>query len=184
MTDPAYVPFELTIDGALIAGMQTPTLTVIERAALERGWDQTKSHGYSGGFSVYTGDKLIPFDLIFRLFSREDWDRYRALRPFLMTPPRVEASRVFGGSKAIDILHPILADLGVRSFVITKIHQLRQTDPGVWEKQIECLQFRKAVRALAKPEASAQKPAVDDPYDKIIEYWQAENQRRNDELAQ
>jgi hypothetical protein len=170
-------PFTLSIDAAVLSGLVTPGFAIIERGGTPRNWDERMGYGWSGSFPVFTGQKLGFFDLTFRMFTKTDWELYRAIRPLLVRPPYGKRPQ------ALDIVHPILLDLEIRSIVITDVKQLRQTDPGVWEKTIECLQFRKPKIALAKPEASAQKPESQDPYDKLIDKLSADNQALTDELA-
>ena len=160
MTD--WSPFRLSIDSALIANLPTPGLLLIEKANSPRQWDERNGYGWSGSFPVFIGQRLSAFDLTFKMYNDDDWTKYQALRPILVRPP-------FGKRPtSLDIVHPILMDLEIRSVVITDVLQLTPIDNGGWAKTIECLSFRRPKVALAKPEASKQKQS-DDPYDKMIE---------------
>lgn len=157
-----WTPFTLAIDAAVLAGLQTPGLLLIEKAGSPRQWDERNGYGWSGSFPVFIGQKLSMFSLVFRMYDENDWALYQALRPILVRPPYGKRPQ------ALDIVHPILMDLDIRSIVITDVSQLTLAEGGVWEKTVECMQFRKPKIALAKPEASTPKPS-DDPYDKMIE---------------
>jgi hypothetical protein len=156
-------PFFFDLDDALIdKNLRTPKLTRIENGEKKLNWDERKGYGYTGAFSVFHGASLITFDLVFQLYADEDWALYAAVKPVLSNAPAGKRP------KAIDIAHPILAELGVNAFVVTNEHQLTQIDPsGVWEKRFNCMQFREPKLALAKPEAAGPQKE-EDPYDKII----------------
>lgn len=160
MTD--WDPFTIPIDSAKISGLDTPGLLVIDKANSPRQWDERNGYGWSGSFPVFVGQRLSFFDLTFKMYTTEDWKRYKALKPLLVRPP-------FGKRpKALDIVNPILEDLEIFSFVILDVGRLTPIDNGAYSKTIECMQHRRPRIALAKPEASQQKPS-DDPYDKMIE---------------
>lgn len=81
-------------------------------------------------------------------------EQRRAARPVVRAP------------RALDIWHPILEDLGIRSVVVEDLLQPVQTQDGEWTIEIRMLEFRAPVFALSRP-AGAQQQQGDEVEQRI-----------------
>jgi hypothetical protein len=70
-------------------------------------------------------------------------------------------------SPPLDIGHPVLEDLGVRSVVIESVSQPEQTGDGEWTIAIKMIEHRALERQLEIPGGSQARPT--DPVDLLIE---------------
>jgi hypothetical protein len=83
-------------------------------------------------------------------------------------------------ARALDIWHPILEDLGIRSVLVENVLQPKQTGNGEWTIEIKLVEYRAPVFALARPEGSQEGPR--DRFEAIIEQQSAANQALRDRL--
>lgn len=143
------------------AGQQTPGIAEVIGASSPRKWDERDSYAISGAFLVFHGKQLAHFIVRLRLYSVEDWSDWHAFRPFIAPVPRRGRP-----AKAIDITHPILAELGIRSVVVEDILQPEQTADGEWTIDIKLIEFRAPVFTAAKADGAKATPA--DPEDQQL----------------
>lgn len=159
----AFDPNLNGIDFVLLGGTRTPGVGRVEKANSPRNWDQRNGYGWSGSFPVFTGLKLSEFDVIFELWTSQDWADWEAFRPIIAKPPYGKRP------KAIDVWHPWLEELGIRSAVIFDVlAPTKIGETGGWSRTIQMLEWRQPKITLAKP-TSADKPKTTDPWDKEIE---------------
>ncbi len=83
--------------------------------------------------------------------------------------------------RALDIWHPILEDLGIRSVVVENVLQPRQTADGEWTIEVKLIEYREPIYTLARPEGSQAQPV--DRFEALIQQADAENQALRDRLA-
>jgi hypothetical protein len=69
--------------------------------------------------------------------------------------------------RALDIVHPVLEDVEIRSVVVENVSQMTQTDDGEWTVEIQLIEHRPVVRAAAVIDGSHQDTT--DPLDAEIE---------------
>jgi hypothetical protein len=155
--DPLIAP----VDSIVLAGQKSPGIAEVIGAGSPRKFDVRKGYGLSGGFVIFRGNELAEFVVKIRLYTVEDWVAWHLWRPLVDKPPIGERAR------ALDIQHPQLEDLKIRSVVVKDVDQGEQTDDGEWTFTIKFLEYRSPKLALAKPEGSAATPR--DPVDSIIE---------------
>jgi hypothetical protein len=157
----AWNPLDLPIDKAVVAGRETPGLVEIIGASAPRRWDERKGYGLSGATVVYRGQGLAKFTVRLRLYTTQDWDDWHAWKSLVAAPPPGKRA------KALDIVHPLLADLEITAIVVNEVMQPEQSEDGVWQIDIKVTQFRSPKFSLAKPEAAQATPV--DPVDQKIE---------------
>lgn len=83
--------------------------------------------------------------------------------------------------RALDVWHPILEDLGIRSVVVENVLQPRQTADGEWTIEVKLIEHRVPVYTLARPEGSQAQPQ--DRFEQLIQEQDAQNQALRDRLA-
>ncbi len=149
------------VDFILLANQRSPGLAVISNANSPRRWDERKGYALSGSRVIFRGIGLARPIVTLRLLSFEDWVDWHLWRPLIQRPPVGERS------KALDIWHPILEDLGIISVVVEDILQPKQVADGEWNIDIKFIEFRRPKRTLETVGSS--KERSNDPADRILE---------------
>lgn len=168
-------PIDNPIDKAKVGGMYTPGLCEVVGASSPRDWAEFRGYGLSGATVRFRGIKLSHFSLRIRLYSVEDWNDWHAFKPIVDKPPLGKRPR------AIDISHPLLEDLGIRSAVVEDVGQPDEDDDGAWTIEVKLIEFRKPKLTLSTPEGSDAGPV--DPVDAQIEARRKHIADQRDELA-
>ena len=167
-----WSPLVLPVDFVIMAGRVTPGLADIIGASDPRRIDKRLGYGLSGSFPVFLGLDLSEFQLRLRLYDHQDWIDWDAFKPIVARPPYGKFP------KALPIYHPYLTDLDIKAVMVKDRTQPEEIEGGAHAITIDLITFRRPKIALAKPDASADKPS-DDPVDKMI----AEALARINELA-
>ncbi len=159
-------PLDAPVDFVLLGGVRSPGLASLEGADSPRKWDQRKATATTGATLVFKGIDLSKFRLLLRLYTAEHWGTYITdFQPLLQRPPSGQRPR------ALDIEHPFLEALGIRSVVVGNVKQPTQTGDGEYTIEVELLEFRAPVRAIARPDGSVNQPATPtDPEDQFNEF--------------
>lgn len=149
----------------VVASRRSPGLAEVVGAGSPRDWDERKGYGISGAFLVYTGDGLAQFSVKVYLWEDEHFEEWESFKLVVDKPPRGVRP------KALDIYHPALDDLGIRSVVVEDRSQLQpHDDTGMWFSEIKFKQFRAPVPMLSKPEGSTatlSEPTAEDNFDRV-----------------
>lgn len=162
-------PNEAPVDYVELGGRRSPGLAEVIGVDSPRGWDERRGPGLSGARLRFLGMKLSHFMIRLRLYSAEDFAAWEEWRDVVQRPPLGERPR------ALDIVHPITEDAGVRSVVVANVAGLVQTDDGEWTIEISVIEHRPIVRAAGLVEGSAQ--STSDPLDLAIDAERAETDR-------
>jgi hypothetical protein len=157
----AWNPIDAPINYILLTGQKSPGIADVEGASSPRKWDERNGYGLSGSTVVFTGLGLAKFVVRLRFYTAEHWAAWAVWQPLVAKPPMGSRPR------ALDIWHPHLEELGIKSVVVEDVSQPKQTADGEWTVEIKFIQWRRPKLALAKPEGSQAKPT--DPYDQLIE---------------
>lgn len=159
--DGEWNPYDKPVDYVLVAGKRTPGLAEVLGADTPRRWDEREAYGLAGALVVYHGVKLSHFRIVLRLLTPQDWLDWHKFRPLVAKAPIGQRQR------ALDVQHPLLDEVGIRSAVVENMHSPEQTGDGEWTITLDMIEYRTPKVALAKPDGAAATPV--DPYDAIID---------------
>lgn len=166
-----WSPLSEPQDWVDFAGRASPGIAEIVGASNPRRLDERESYGLSGALVIYHGLKLAHFSVMLRLYTDQDWSDWYAFKPLVDRKP---LGRRQG---PLDLTHPILAGLDIKSALVEDVTQPSQIDDGVWEIEIKLIEYRRPNTALAKADGAQATPA--DPEDAEI----AEDRAQAEALA-
>ncbi len=144
-----FQPLTSPVDKVILAGRESPGIAEIQGFSSPRRWDERRGYGLSGATVVFRGLALGRGKLILRLITEQDWEDWQAWAPLVQRPPSGERAR------ALDISHPILEDLGIRSVVVEDVKQPTPSgETGEYVIEIALIEYRRPEVALARPDGS------------------------------
>lgn len=147
-----FNPISAPIDYVVLAGRRSPGLAELQGFSSPRRWDERRGYALSGGTLIFRGVGLARGKLLLRLLSEQDFEDWRAWSELVQRPPLGERAR------ALDISHPILEDLGIRSVVVEDVKQPTQSADGEWLVEIALIEYRRPLLALSRPDGSEDRP--------------------------
>lgn len=168
----AWNPYTEPVNYVMFAGQRTPGIAEVIGANAPRRWDERESYGWSGAFIVYHGQKLSHFTVRLRLYTEQDWEDWAAFKPLV---DKVPLGKRQG---PLDLVHPQLAQVGIKSAAVEDVYIEELYDPGVWQIDIKMIEYRSPRLALAQARGSKATPA--DPEDAEL----LENEATRAALAQ
>jgi len=148
--NPAITYFPAVITFGL-AGLIMPGKWTLTSADKQFGWQIQQGYGLSGAFVFPAGEKLITPKFKGEIWRNLDAQSFREIRKVLLKKPAF----IGNGSmavKALGIDHPELNEMGCTSVVIASIGALIQRGGGMWETEIELIQYRAPQLAPNKPD--------------------------------
>lgn len=169
-------PITQPIDKIKMGGQWSPGYCDIVGASSPRKWEELGGYGMSGALLIYRGWGIAHFSIKFRLYSEDDWQAWHAFKPLVTRPPRNTRPR------SIDVSHPLLEDLQIRSVVVEDLSQPEQTDHGEWTIEIKLIAYRQLTPSQAKMEGG-EAPAPLDQLDLELQDEGSRGQAMLDELA-
>jgi hypothetical protein len=101
-------------DTFTLAGLRSPGICKFPDLIRDEGWDVQVPKGSTGGNTVHNNTKPISFGVELRLWKDayvDHFDRWEDWKGLLVIPIKKDSP------KALDILHPQLEGLGIRSVV-------------------------------------------------------------------
>lgn len=132
----------------ILSGRPSPGIATITNAESLRRLHERRPFGVAGATVIDQGGLLAHPVVNLYLLTREDlngWDSWKSL---LVRP----AHR---STQGMDIEHPLLADLEIRSVLLEGRSQLTQDDTGGFNVQIKFCEYRRPTPALSVPASTA-----------------------------
>lgn len=156
-------PINAPVDFIRLAGLKSPGIAEIENAESLRDFVVRQAPFMTGARVIFRRRELAKFAIKFSLYTPEHHAVWTAWRALVDALPDVRRE-----AKSLDIWHPLLEDLDIKSVVVLSVGQGVQTDDGVWTYTVKFLETRGLPKiSLAKVEGSQAKAV--DPIDKLIE---------------
>jgi len=156
-----WVAQPLAWDTIRIAGQAVPGLAQVD-AEREYQTDHKRVAGADGHTLTGFGHMPAKAKITLRIWTDEQLNRLDQLMPTLFPPPRR------GRPQPVDVQHPALKRLYVRSLYFTKIGSLKSSRGGVYEMQLEAVEFL-PVNATAPSVTSTPKGSAADPNSVAVE---------------
>jgi hypothetical protein len=166
-------PIEQPVDECWLGGYATPGICEVVGASSPRKWDEQAGYAMSGAILIYRGTGLAHFSLNLKLYTLEHWNTWDLIKPILMRPP------VGKRANALDVVHPVLNEVGISQLVIEDVGAPEQVEDGVWSISIKCIEWRRYGLGVSKPDGSEATPA--DPRD--VEIGELTDERNMSQLA-
>lgn len=144
-------------DAIRVGGDYTPGLCVIKKHGIPFNWDKQKGWGYSGAWLIFTGQDLNEFSTEFTVWRQDQIEAWKAWAKKYLTkqPAQPQRAGVFLPNvprpQSLNIVHPLLAELGISACVPKHIGGWNQAAQGKWVKSIDWIQFRAPKPFLGKP---------------------------------
>jgi hypothetical protein len=156
MSNPLSLP---GYDVVELAGQTTPGIATIEGADSPRRIVERRGFGNTGATARAAGRELSKFKLYLDLYTPEHFEAWTAFLPVLEPPAPEAPTSLFAlpRTRALDIAHPFLEDLGIRSVLIRNVKQPKKMD-GFYRVEIELHEYRAPRPALAAVDGSDTRP--------------------------
>ena len=148
MADAAFNPFDRAVDYYLLSGQRSPGKLILpDSPDVEYRWQEHLGYGFSGGWVIFLGRKLIKFDMTHRLYTDQDWRDWNAFWPLIQVPPigrRPTAHRFW---------HPVVNYFGIDKVMVWKPRAPKQVAEGsdIWEATITFTEWRAPKPQKGKP---------------------------------
>lgn len=130
-------------DVIILGGLTSPGIVEVTGAAREAEWDEPKAKGSSGAEPTYNGQKLSGITCKFKFWEASQLDEWRRFRTILEKPTDAKEPR------PLDIIHPLVNDLGITSVVVDVEGQLVRETGCLWTVEVKFKERRKPTPAGA-----------------------------------
>lgn len=166
-------PIAEPVDHIVLGGQRSPGTATIQGAELVRRLRERRAFGVAGATVVDQGAQLCHFEVVLKFTTSADFRAWDAFKALLVRP----AQR---STQGVDIEHPLLEDLEIRSVLPEGRSQFVQDDNGGQSVTLKFCEFRRPVPVLAVPDTTvAHRPPNGSP-EQDIENLTAEFDRAVD----
>ncbi len=141
-------------DSFLLGGVPSPGVARFSFPERPYGWDQQAGKGSDGATVVLNSTKLVEFDVelyLWRDHLVDHFTRWDSWKKVLLLPV------ADGSEKALDIYHPQLEEIGVRSVVVKSWAPPQPDGKGGATAKVKFLEYRPVKKKLGsgKPDGSS-----------------------------
>lgn len=130
-------------DVIVIGQITSPGVCTLSGFERKSDWDQKKGKGSLGATLTYTGRPAAKGSITFQLWTEDHYAAWSTFRPLLKYDPTRATIT------AVDIYHPSLADVEIKSVVVESIGRADHKGGGMYEIVVEMIEF------FPPPKASA-----------------------------
>lgn len=143
-------------DVLIVAGEYTPGLAKVTASRVHK-WDEKKGKGGAGSTLTYAGHDLAEGTIEIRMWEEEQYNEFEAKAPAWLPDPKTP--------KALDVYHPQLELLKIKSIVIKKLGGVVVSSDGLMTVTIDFLEYAPPKPAGGTPKGSVahRKPGDDPP---------------------
>jgi hypothetical protein len=141
-----------TSDYLLLGGKRTPGSVKLSGHGRAEKWDVKEGDGQGGATVTYKGEELSKFTATFELGDGDDYDDFADWDAFVPILRRATGAKE---PSALDVFHPDLARLDIKSVVVTKIGGLVHDGKGGATVAVDFLEYRPPVPKGGTPNGSS-----------------------------
>ncbi len=147
---PIDYPYEW--DVIRIGGVTSPGVCKISGWKKTNDWDVKKGKGTLGSTVTFTGREPSKGSVTFYLWTNDHFNRWNTFRKLLKYDTTKE------NISAVDIYHPSLETIDVKSVVIESIGMIERESGGLYSIQVDMLEYFPPPKKSAVKTPSGSKP--------------------------
>ena len=160
-------------DKVQIGLYESPGVCVVSGAERKYGWDVKKGKGTQGATLTFNESPPVEFSIKFMLWEIDHFVQWSTFRTLFKYDPTKKATT------AIDIYHPSLADIDVKSVVCKKIGAIEHEGKQLYSVTVDLIEYHPPPKksAVSTPDTSkpnANTPGIGTQPDPIADAQQAE----------
>jgi hypothetical protein len=121
-------------DVMTVGGVPLPGLAKV-KAKRKYKTDVKNAAGADGATLTGLGHEPTEASITLRIWTEAHWEQLKTVAPLLMPPPKK------GLPSPVDVSHPTLAFLKVRSLYFTEIGAPEESSRGVWEVELVATEY-------------------------------------------
>lgn len=144
-------------DVLTLAGVRSPGVVTLSGHARKIGWDIKKAPGQSGASTTRTSEDPVEFTASFYLV-KDDSQEIDDLADWPAFLDLIKSTIAGATPKALDIYHPDLAEVDIKSVVLSEIGGVVHDGKGGQTRTIKFLEYRPAKDKGGSPSGSKAKP--------------------------
>jgi hypothetical protein len=175
---PGYNPLALPVDSIILGGLASPGIARLSGWASRRKVDVRGAYGMNSTVAVWL--EVAEGKVEIELWTDQDWEDWDVWSNATVFR-ELRAGRNNAANYALDIWHPWLDMLDIKSVIVKSVSAPEEIHPTVWAITIEFIEYRKPKATLSKPEAAKTKEL--DARDRFIEAQSQRIKDLNEELA-
>lgn len=139
----------------IVTGQQTsPGICKVTGFKRAHEWDVKKGKGTLGGTLTFTGRPPAKGSVVFKLWLPSHFTAWDLFRPLLKYDPTRKTVQ------AIDIYHPALADIDIKSVVTENIGAIEHEGEGMYTISVDFIEYFPPPKASAVGTPSGSKSGV------------------------
>lgn len=138
------------LDVIAVSGVNSPGLVTLSGFKRENKFDVKEGKGAFGSTTTYVGRPPAKGTLTFRAWTNDQFDAWNDFLPLFQYNPTKKSVT------AVEVYHPLLADLEIHSVVATSVSAWENDGTLLWTRTIELLEYFPApkVNATSTPSGS------------------------------
>jgi hypothetical protein len=131
-------------DYCYVNGQSCPGWCVVSGWVRKWGWEKKRGKGVQGTTLTFTGKPSAEGDIIFYLTEPADFADWQTFFLNFKYDP-TKSQQIF----AVDVRHPLLADIGVRACVVENISQIEHEGLNLWSRKVHLIEYAPPPKAAA-----------------------------------
>ena len=162
--------YQRTGDFVTLSGVDSPGFCECDAFDAPLGYDERKGYGLAGAWLFFKGEELSKGNVKIRVYPGGlGFEQYRTIFDWIDGPEWTAFHNVYKkpptGQRpnALQLLHPLTAEIGVVAVVTLNEIIWRQTGNGEWTKEIRFCANRRPKPRLAGPPVDVSTPVPTTP---------------------
>jgi hypothetical protein len=178
-------------DYIVLGGYKSPGLAEIVGARMDLEYQVKLSPGATGARTRFLSRKLSEFEVRIRCVTDQELADFEEFRAAVLVSPdkgaligRSSDEKALPANRALDIHHPILADIGITSVILLSVGAFERVDPtGIWQVTLKFQQYLGMPKITQRDTKGSQATPADAAVDPDDVAYVAESLQNRDEIA-